>query len=66
MSYGASQNDLIPPRRNIRGQDSEGRQARRSAGRAAEEVRVHHQSESGEADRPDDSAECAGKSGSGN
>ena len=26
-------------------------------------VRVHHQSESGEADRPDDSAECAGESG---
>ena len=31
--------------------------------RAANEVRVHHQSESGEADRPDDSAERAGESG---
>ena len=28
------------------------------------EVRVHHQSESGQADRRDDSAECAGASGS--
>ena len=35
------------------------------AGGAADEVRVHHQSESRQADRPDDSAECAGESGQG-
>ena len=56
---------LVPPRRHVCGQDSERRQARRSPRRAAEEVRVHHQSESGEADRPDDSAERAGAGGSG-
>src|SRR5262249_58593155 len=33
--------------------------------RAAEEVRVHHQSENSQADRPDDSAECARESGQG-
>ena len=32
--------------------------------RTADEVRARDQSESGEADRPDDSAECAGASGS--
>jgi len=37
-------------------------QARRSAGGAADEVRVHHQSENRQADRPDDSTECSGKS----
>ena len=31
-------------------------QARRASGGAADEVRVHHQSESGEANRPHDSA----------
>ena len=51
---------LVPPRRYVCGQDSERRQACRSSRRAADEVRVHHQSESGEADRPDDSAERAG------
>ena len=56
---------LGPARRYVCGQDSERRQARRSARGAADEVRVHHQSESGEADRPDDSAECAGASGQG-
>ena len=55
---------LVPARRYLRGQDFERRKARRSSGGAADEVRVHHQSESGEADRPDDSAECAGAGGS--
>ena len=32
---------------------------------AADKVRVHHQSESRETDRPDDSAECACESGQG-
>ena len=63
MSYGANSADLLPARRHVRGQNSERRQARRSPGGAADEVRVHHQSESGEADRPDDSAQCAGASG---
>ncbi len=56
---------LGPARRHLCGQNSQRCQARRSAGRAADEVRVHHQSESGEADRSDDSAECAGASGQG-
>ena len=34
-------------------------------GGAADQVRVHHQSESGQADRPDDSAERAGTGGQG-
>ena len=60
MSYGADQEE---PYRRIASdgrQDPQRRQARRSARGAADQVRVHHQSESGEADRPDDSAECAG------
>ena len=40
-----------------------GSNARRSTGGAADEVRVHHQSESREADRADDSAERAGAGG---
>ena len=63
MSYSVSYYRLVSARRDLRGQDSERRQARRSARGAAEEVRVHHQSESRQADRPDDSAECAGASG---
>jgi hypothetical protein len=56
---------LGPPRRYLRGQDFEGSQARRSSGGAAEEVRLHHQSQSRQADWPDDSAQCAGAGGSG-
>ena len=56
---------LVPARRHVCGQDSERRQARRSSSGAADEVRVHHQSESRQADRPDDSAERAGAGGSG-
>ena len=63
MSYGVNIARLGPARRHLCGQDPERRQARRSPGGAAEEVRVHHQSESGEADRPDDSAECVGAGG---
>ena len=54
---------LVPARRHLRGQDPERRQARRSSRRAADEVRVHHQSESRQANRPDDSAERAGEGG---
>ena len=63
MSYGADLADSYRRVAYLRGQNSEGRQARRSAGGAADEVRVHDQSEDGEADRPDDSAERAGASG---
>ena len=47
----------------LRGQNPERRQACRSAGGAADEVRAGDQSENGEADRPDDSAERAGAGG---
>jgi putative tryptophan/tyrosine transport system substrate-binding protein len=45
---------LVPARRNVCRQDTQGRKTRRPPGKAAEEVRVHHQSQSSEADRPDD------------
>ena len=54
---------LVPPRRHLRGQDPERRQACRSPGGAANEVRAGHQSQSREADRPDDSAQCASAGG---
>ena len=56
MTYGASITDYGPARRYLCGQDSERRQARRSPGGAADKVRVHHQSEGCETDRPHDSA----------
>ena len=55
----------LPARRILRGQNPKGCQARRSASGAANEVRVRDQSESSEADRPDDSAERAGAGGQG-
>src|SRR5262249_36486033 len=54
---------LGPACRHLRGQNFERREAGRSPHRAAKEVRIHHQPESGEADRAHDSAECAGESG---
>ena len=53
----------LPARRILRGQNPEGSQARRPAGRATDEVRAGDQSQDSEANRPDDSAECAGASG---
>ena len=50
----------LPARRILRGQNTEGSQACRSAGGAADEVRARDQFEDGEADRPDDSAGGAG------
>ena len=47
-------------RRNLRGQDPQRRQPRRPPSGAAKKVRVCHQSESSQADRPNDSAERAG------
>ena len=46
-----------------RGQDSEGRQACRFASGATDEVRVHCELKNGQADRSNDSAECAGEGG---
>ncbi len=54
---------LGPPRRYVCGQDFERQNASRSSGGAADEVRVHRQSESGESNRSDGAAECVGKSG---
>ena len=65
MSYGAERSRLISPRRHLCGQDPQGHQASRPAGGAADKVRARDQSESGETDRPDDSAERAGESGQG-
>ena len=65
MSYGADLADSYRRVAYLRGQNSEGSQACRSAGGAADEVRAGDQSEDGEADRPDDSAERAGAGGQG-
>ena len=43
MTYGANYHRLAPARRHVCGQDSERRKARRSPGRAADEVRAGHQ-----------------------
>jgi putative ABC transport system substrate-binding protein len=56
MSYG-ERSRPISPRRCLRGQDHQGRQNRRSARRTADEVRVHHQSESSQTDRINHSAD---------
>jgi hypothetical protein len=63
MSYAVELYRLGPARRYVCGQDPEGQKARRPARGAAEEVRVCHQSESRETDRPDDFAQRAGAGG---
>jgi hypothetical protein len=65
MSYGVSIVDLYRCAATVCGQDFEREKARRSAGGAADEVRVHHQSQSGQADRPDDSTVSAVPGGQG-
>ncbi len=65
MSYGRGRRGRLSARSYLRGQNPEGRQACRSAGRAANEVRACDQSQNGEADRRDDAAESAGAGGQG-
>src|SRR5215471_18428381 len=55
----------LPACRILRRQNSERSQTWRSAGRAAEKVRVDHQSQDSKANRPDDSTKRAGESGQG-
>jgi hypothetical protein len=54
---------LLFARCHIRGQDSQRREARRLASRAAEKVRAGDKFEGGQADRPDDSTQRAGAGG---
>ena len=65
MSYGTNFPDLFRRAATYRRQNSKRRQARRSPCRAAEEVRVHHQSQSRQADRSHDPTERAGEGGQG-
>ena len=60
MAYGRIRAE--GSRRDLHGQDSQGRQASRPAGRAADEVRVGRQSKNRSADRINNTAECARKS----
>ena len=56
ISYGASLADLYPPGRHLCRQDPQGRQARRSAGPATDQIRAGHQSQDRQGARPDDPA----------
>jgi putative ABC transport system substrate-binding protein len=63
MAYGPSLYDLHRRAAYVCGQDFEGSKACRSAGRGADKIRIHHQTESSEADRSDDTAQRTGESG---
>src|SRR5262249_33216916 len=56
----------LQTRRRFHRKDSQGKQTCRPARGAANEVRVHRQSQNSKANRIDDTAECAGAGGSGN
>src|SRR5262249_38974082 len=53
----------VPARRWVRGQNPEGREARRPPRRATDEVRAGHQPEDRQGPRPDDPAVGAGAGG---
>ena len=65
MTYGADVPDIVSPCRDLRRQDPQGREARRPARRAADEVRAGDQSQDREGARPDDPAVGAGAGGRG-
>jgi hypothetical protein len=63
MSYAPNELENYRARRDLRGQNSERSQAGGFTRRTTHEVWVHHQSESGKADRPHDSTVDALSSG---
>jgi putative ABC transport system substrate-binding protein len=63
MSYGAGPSRKLPARRHLRGQNTQGCEARRSPRGTAEEVRTDDQSQDRERNRRDDSAKDADKGG---
>ena len=65
MAYGVELPGSLAPRRRLRRQDPEGRQAWRPADRAADEVRAGHQPQDRQGPRPDDPAVAPAAGGSG-
>jgi len=63
MTYGVKLRRVVPARRVLCRQDSQRRRPDSVAGGTADKIRLHHQSQSSEADRPGDSAERISESG---